>query len=242
MNTTRQLFLRSLYASAQATPPALVRSLSCLILLLVCLTGIAEAQRLPPAPKSDTQQWNDIQLATALSKEVDFNLYGTFRFGRDISHLVDRRTGVGFTFKAGKYLTFAPNYLHIVMRPTEGRKVNENRLTFAATVSVPVGKFTIADRNQFERRFRIINSTRYRNRLQVSHPIKIGGADLQLFVSDEVFYDWAVNAWVRNRFAVGVSRKFNKHFTGDVYYMRQNDGRARPGDLNILGVIYRLRL
>lgn len=243
MNTTRQLFLQSLRVSENGTPPALARSLPCLLLLLVCLTGIARAQRLPPAPKDDTQQWNDIQLSAALSKEVDFNLYGTFRFGRDITHLVDRRTGVGFTFKAGKYLSFAPSYLHIVTRPTEGRKGNENRLTFAATVSVPLGKFTLSDRNQFERRYRFpTNSTRYRNRLQIAHPIKIAKTDLQLFVSDEVFYDWSVNDWVRNRFAVGVSRKFNKHFTGDFYYMRQNDGRARPGDLNILGVIYRLRL
>ena len=64
---------------------------------------------------------------------------------------------------------------------------------------------------------------------------------LQLFASDEVFYDWSFDAWVRNRFAVGVSRKFNKYFTGDLYYMRQNDGRSRPGDLHIIGATYRLR-
>lgn len=211
-----------------------------LITILMAMSATSYAQT--PLFKEDTQWWNDIQVAVELNKQVDFNLYGTFRIGRDISHLVDRRVGAGFTFKVGKYVTLSPYYLNIVMRPSEGRKVNENRLLFPATVRVPLGKFLISDRNQFERRLRFpVNSTRYRNRLQIEHPIKISETSLQLFVSDEVFYDWSVDAWVRNRFAAGVSRKFNKYFTGDVYYMRQNDGRSRPGDLHIIGATYRLR-
>jgi hypothetical protein len=119
--------------------------------------------------------------------------------------------------------------------------VNENRLTFAATVRIPWRKFTFSDRNQFERRLRTTHSTRYRNRLQIDYPIKIDKLALQLFVSDEVFYELSVNHWVRNRFAAGVSRKFNKYFTAEIYYMRQNDGRARPGNLNVIGATYRLR-
>jgi hypothetical protein len=108
---------------------------------------------------------------------------------------------------------------------------------------VPLGKYTLSDRNQFERRLRAAgDSTRYRNRIQIEHPLKVGKTSVQLFASEEVFYDWSVDDWVRNRFAVGVSRKFNQHFTGDLYYMRQNDGRSRPGDLNIIGVTYRIRL
>jgi len=61
-------------------------------------------------------------------------------------------------------------------------------------------------------------------------------------VSDEFFYDWSVNDWVRNRFAVGVNHTFNKHFTLDTYVMRQNDGRSRPGDLNIIGTTWRIKL
>jgi hypothetical protein len=60
--------------------------------------------------------------------------------------------------------------MNIAMRPFERIKVNENRLTFAATVRIPCGKFTLSDRNQFERRLRLINSTRYRNRFQIEHP------------------------------------------------------------------------
>lgn len=217
-----------------------LRSALCLVAFIVLASVAGRAQT--TNTQDDTQFWNDIQVAVGLNKQVDFNLYGTFRFGRDFTHLVDRRTGVGFTFKVGKYLTFAPSYLNIITRPFENRKGRENRLTFAATARLPLGKFVLSDRNQFERRLRSpVDSTRYRNRLQLERPVKLGETQLTLFASEEVFYDWSVDDWVRNRFAAGVSRKFNKYFTADVYYMRQNDGRARPGDLHILGATYRLR-
>jgi hypothetical protein len=213
---------------------------------MVLITGwlnFAPAQAARPAPEEDTQMWHDVQAAVALNKEVDFNLYGTVRFGRDVSHLVDRRVGVGFTFKLGKYLTLAPWYLNSATRPSEGRKGNENRLNFAATVRFPAGDFTLSDRSLFERRLRFpLNSTRYRNRFQIEHGVKPGSVQLTLFASDEVFYDWSVDDWVRNRFSAGVSRRFNKYLTTDLYYMRQNDGRGRPGDLHVIGLTYRLRL
>lgn len=214
--------------------------------LVVLSTGwltFAPAQAALPVPEDDTQMWHDAQASVALSKEVDFNLFGTVRFGRDLTHLVDRRAGVGFTFKLGKYLTLAPWYLNIATRPVAGRKGNENRLHLAATVRFPAGEFTISDRSLFERRLRFpLSSTRYRNRFQIEHGFKPNGVQLTLFASDEVFYDWSVDDWVRNRFAAGVSRRFNKYLTTDLYYMRQNDGRSRPGDLHVIGVTYRIRL
>jgi hypothetical protein len=213
-----------------------------LALLLTVIAGNIMAQSRPPAPTDDTQLWNDIQITAPLNKKVDFLVTTTLRIGRDISFLVDRRVGVGFNIKAGKYLSFAPSYTNITMRPSEGRKVNENRLNFAATVSVPLGKFIISDRSLFERRIRQpLDSTRYRNRLQFGHPINLGKVKLGLIVSDEVFYDWSVDEWVRNRFLVGVSHAFNKQLTGELYYMRQNDGRSLPGDLHVIGTTIRVR-
>jgi hypothetical protein len=225
----------------------LCRPLSILLLCAALFGGydsrLARAQMRQPVPEEDTQVWNDLQAAVALSREVDFNLFGTLRFGRDVTQLVDRRVGAGFSFKLGQYLTLAPWYLNIVTRPAEGRKGNENRLNLAATLRLPLGKFALIDRNLFERRLRSpINSERYRNRLQLEHPCALGDTQLGWFVSDEVFYDWSANDWVRNRFALGMSRKFNKHFTGDLYYTRQNDDRSRPGDLNVIGLTYSVRL
>jgi Protein of unknown function (DUF2490) len=218
----------------------LFRSTLIVLLTLAYSTVFAQSTQ----PETDTQAWNDVQFSVPVTKDIDFNLYGTIRFGRDLSRAVDERIGVGFTFRAGKYLSFAPTYLHIGMQPFEGRKVWENRLSFPATLRFQAGKFRLIDRNLFERRYRHPGapSTRYRNRFQVEHPIGNDKMKLSLFASDEIFYDWGVDRWVRNRFAAGVTKVLNSNVTLDIYYLRQNDGLSRPGDLHVIGTTWRIKL
>ncbi len=212
--------------------------------LLVSLVSSLRAQSAASAPRRDTQIWNDLQIALPVSDRVDLNLLGTLRLGQHVTRPVDERVGAGLTLRMDKYLTLAPTYLYSSTQPAPGHNSYEHRLTIPATVRFTIGKFTFSDRNQFERRIRHpqVDATRYRNRLQIEHPIKPGGLKLQLFAFDEVFYDWSVHDWVRNRFALGASRRFNRHFTLDLYYLRQNDGRTNLGDLYVLGAVYRIRL
>jgi hypothetical protein len=207
------------------------------------LAGLTSAQSVVP-PRTDNQQWTDVAVAVPVTTNFDFNLYGTLRLGRDISRPVDERVGVGFTFRWGKYSSVSPNYLHIGMQPFRGRKIWENRLTLPVTLRFNIDKFRLIDRNQFERRLRNsgARSTRYRNRFQVEHPVGPAKWNLSLFIADEVFYDWSVDRWVRNRFSVGGSKMFNRHFLQDFYYLRQNDGVSQPGDLNVIGTALRFRL
>src|ERR671939_622883 len=123
------------------------------IFLLFFGAGPARAQTRRPAPEADTQSWNDVQLAVPLGKPVDFVLLGTLRLGDNLTEPVDERLGIGFNFKAGNYLTLFPSYLSIWTQPPGGRKAIESRLIFAGTLRFPVGKFSLSDRNQFERRF-----------------------------------------------------------------------------------------
>ena len=210
-------------------------------LLLFVLTGLASAQIID---RADNQFWSDVQVAVPLTKDIDFNMLGTLRLGRDISRPVDERIGTGFTFRFGQHLQIAPNYLYISTQPIRNRRLWESRLSLPVTLRFNVEKFRFSDRNLFERRIRNpgISSTRYRNRLQVEHAVGQKEWGLSLFVADEIFYDWSIDRWVRNRFAVGGTKVFNKHFTQDVYYLRQNDGVSIPGDLNVIGTILRIKL
>jgi len=211
--------------------------------LLIGLWAANVCAQITLLPQSDTQNWNDVYLAVPILKTVDFVLLGTVRNGRDITRPVDERVGVGFSFKVGKYLTVVPNYLHIEMQPFAGRKVLEERLSVATTAKIPVRRFNVSDRNLFERRFRpLVDATRYRNRLQVDHPIGPTKHHISLFIADEVFYDWFFNAWVRNRFTVGGTKVVNKHLTFDLYYLRQNDSHSFPGDLHVIGSAWRFHL
>jgi hypothetical protein len=208
---------------------------------LFVLSGLASAQIID---RTDNQFWSEVQVAVPITKDIDFNMLGTLRLGRDISHSVDERIGTGFTFRFGQHVQIAPNYLYIATQPIRNRRVWESRLSLPVTLRFKVEKFRLSDRNLFERRIRNpgITSTRYRNRLQVEHPVGPSKWALSLFVADEVFYDWSIDRWVRNRFSVGGSKVFNKHFTQDVYYLRQNDGVSVPGDLNVIGTILRVKL
>jgi hypothetical protein len=219
---------------------ALFRVAAAFILLLPS-AALLSAQTTPS--RSDVQNWNDFQITVPVNKTVDFVLLGTLRVGRNLHRPVDERIGVAFSFKAGKYLTFAPSYLHITTQPTKGKSVYENRLSFPATLKFPIGKFTVSDRNLFERRLRHPggDSTRYRNKLQLDHPLGDKKNKLNLFVADEVFYDWSFNAWVRNRFSFGISKTLNKHLTTDLYYLRQNDGHSVPGDIHAIGTTWRIK-
>lgn len=210
--------------------------------LLIFLAAVVLGQANLPS-QSDTQSWNDVNFSVALNKSFDFTVLGTLRVGRNLSRPVDERIGAACSYKAGKYLTFTPSYLHIGMQPFKGRKVWENRLSFATTVRFPVGHFTLSDRNLFERRLRHPggDSTRYRNKLQIERPVGPLKMKLALYVADEVFYDWSFNAWVRNRFTVGVSKVLNKHLTLDLYYLRQNDGHSVPGDIHVIGTNWRFK-
>ena len=208
--------------------------------VLLALSSSAPAQ----LDQTDNQQWSEIQLAVPVTKQFDFNIIGSLRIGRDLSHPVDERIGAGFTFRAGKYVSIAPHYLHIGMQPFAGRRIWENRLVLPVTLRFNVGKFRLSDRNQFERRLRNsgVKANRYRNRFGVEHPVGSDKLGLSAFVNDEVFYDGALDRWTRNRFAVGVTKVFNEHVSQDFYYLRQNDSFSIPGDLNVIGTILRVKL
>ncbi|HSL55237.1 MAG TPA: DUF2490 domain-containing protein [Pyrinomonadaceae bacterium] len=205
------------------------------------MSGLVLAQAVD---QTDNQFWSDVQVSIPMTKDIDFNILGVLRLGRDISRPVDERIGTGFTFRFGQHVTIAPNYLYIATQPIRNRRGWESRLSLPVTLRFNVEKFRFSDRNLFERRIRNpgISSTRYRNRLQVEHPVGRSEWSLSLFVADEVFYDWSLDRWVRNRFSVGGSKVFNKHFTQDVYYLRQNDGVSIPGDLHVIGTTLRLKL
>jgi|GEM_PF-327748 len=150
------------------------------------------------------------------------------------------------TFKANKYVSLAPSFLYIKRNFSVGQNDVEKRPSLAMTFTLPRSRFTLSDRNLVERRLRRPqgNSTRYRNLLQLQYPFVARGKHLTLLLSDEVSYESALKAWVRNRFLAGIRKQLNTYCSADFYYIRQNDGRARalPGDFNVIGISLAFRL
>jgi hypothetical protein len=213
-----------------------------LIAVVVCVIAVGKAQS--QIPKTDNQSWNDVQVTIPLSKRTEFVLQGTLRLGDNLTDPVDGRWGIRFNHTLEKHVILQMLYFHREAKPPKGVSEYEDRLTIGANFRLPIQKFTLTTRNWFERRWREPqrDAWRYRNRIQLEHPFKIGEMKFVWQVSDEFFYDWSLHRWPRNRFAAGVSHTFNKHLTLDTFYMRQNDGFTRPGDLNIIGTTWRIKL
>ncbi|MDX6445254.1 MAG: hypothetical protein QOH71_2328 [Blastocatellia bacterium] len=163
--------------------------------------------------------------------------------GRGLS---EDRAAFTATLKANKYVSLAPGFLYINRSFAVGQSDLERRPSVAVTFTLPRPRFTLSDRNLVERRLRQPqgNSTRYRNLLQLQYPFVFRGRHLILLVSDEVSYESALKAWVRNRFLAGIRKQINNYCSADFYYTRQNDGRARalPGDFHVIGLSLAFRL
>jgi hypothetical protein len=216
------------------------------IILALLLSGFctlfAHAQTI--ADEEDFQSWNDLQLTVPMTKHLDFLTQATMRFGKNVTRLHDGRFQVGFVWKPHKSWSFTPFYWYINARNAAGRFRTEHRLNLRAQYRFPFKKFGLSHRSTYEYRLRRpLNSWRYRPSLTFDKDIpKKFIPAAKLYVTEEVFYDSLLKKFSRNRLTVGVTKTLTKKLALDVYYMRQNDGFARPGDLNVIGTSWKVRL
>lgn len=197
----------------------------------------------------DHQFWNEFQLVKHTGKKTDLVLIGVLRIGRDWARPVDERVGVGYAFKLNKYLTVMPTYLHVEYQPYPTRIIHEERLVLNVTGKASLGKFTFTDRNLIERRVRpsVKDFTVYRNRLQIDHPAHVGHFAFKPYVADEVWHSTQTGArgefgWFRNRISVGVIKQLTEHLSGDIFVLYQSDGISRPGNIPVVGTLFRYTL
>lgn len=192
--------------------------------------------------EDDNQSWNDLQITVPLNEQFDFTLTGTFRFGNNIRWLNDRRVAVGVVYKPNKSFSVQPFYWNIVARNASGRFLMEHRLNLRATYRFPFKKFGLSHRSWVERRLRKPrNSWRYRPSITFEKNISKIIPDATAFVTEEIFYDSILKRFSRNRFSVGVNKTLTRKLSLDVFYLRQNDGFSRPGDLNVIGTNWRIK-
>jgi Protein of unknown function (DUF2490) len=192
----------------------------------------------------DIQSWNDVSLTVPMTKQFDFYTALTLRFGKNLTRFNDERIAVGFVYKPNKSWSFQPFYWHINARNSRGQFLTEQRLNLRAGYRFPFKKFGLSHRSTFEYRFRRpLNSFRYRPSLTFDKDIpKNIIPKAKFYITEEVFYDSLLKKFSRNRFSVGITKTLTKKLSVDLYYMRQNDGYTHPGDLNVVGTNWKIKL
>jgi len=217
------------------------------VCLCCCMVITSQAQA---PPRDDQQFWHETQFIKPLTERADLMIAGVLRAGRARQRPVDERIGAGVKFKLNQYLSFTPLYFYVDQQPFAGRRINEHRLIADLTVKVRLGKFTLTNRNRYEHRIRHRERDFevYRNRLLIDHPAKLGSFTFKPFVGSEVFYsslrgnDLRRQGWSRARYLGGVNKQFNERLYGELFYVRQQDGFSRPGNVHAIGTLLRVLL
>ncbi len=219
-----------------------LKKLTILAFILFALTVSLRAQTAISVPRSYNQFWQDIDFVWAAKPKLDVILNLGLREKTDFNRTTDHYAGLSFLYKATKHIAFGPGYRYQRLSAVRGRLTYEHRLALNSvlTFNLP-GKIKLTDRNLYEYRWRSSRSdtARYRNRIIVERPYKIAKRTFTPYVLDEIFYDFVLDKFSRNRFAVGVKKRLDKHFTLDIYLMRQSDGTTQPGDFNVIGSNFR---
>ncbi len=204
------------------------------------------------SPKNDFQIWNDTQLIIPLKKSEDKKtervsliFYGTLRGGKNQKSLIDERVGVGFEFRLNRFLTFTPSVLYRAGQPSEGKKEYESRLRFDVGIEKKFKYFSIKDRNRIEHRFRnsTKDSTRYRNKFQLTIPVKNDKKEIFApFVATEPFYEFQSKHWTRNELTIGIAKKFNPNFSAEFFYLLQNNRGNTLKYVNAIGINLKIKI
>lgn len=197
------------------------------------------------APEKDTQLWHETSVLFPIKKtdnKLTLFVSGTLRIGQNISRPVDERVSVGFDYKINDTFSYSSSYLYRAGQPVKNRSEYEHRLRFDFSAEKKFKNFSVKDRNRIEYRIRNSrsDSVRYRNKIQFKFPVKKDGKEIfSPFIADEPFYDFTAKAWTRNEFSVGVTKKFNKNFSADFFYMLQNNRGNSFKYVNIFGVYFK---
>lgn len=217
------------------------------VFAMFALTCVAQTP-----PERDTQIWSDVNVTVPIIKKADKKtsrvslvLSGTLRFGRNVSRQVDERISAGFEFRVNRYLTFTPAYLYRADQPYAGHREWESRIRLDVGLERQFKGFSIKDRNRIEHRFRNgrSDSTRYRNKILISVPVKRDGKELFApFVADEPYLEFQSKKFTRNEFSAGISKKFTSAVSADFFYMLQNNRGNVLKYINAFGITLKIKI
>jgi Protein of unknown function (DUF2490) len=185
-----------------------------------------------------------------LQDRIAVNLYG-FYYGEMKAPVAQ----VDVPIRTTRFLTITPSYLHYQVPPSGLDKATdigagftdtfeEDQFRIDGTLKFSVGRFEIADRNMYVRRFRPTDEiNRYRHRIGIAHPLVVDGHIWKAFANYEGFYERQNGGWNRNRVSAGVTLPLEKRVSLQPSYIWESNRVRGLRDINYLqlGVIISTR-
>ncbi len=216
-----------------------VRNLSGALLLLVATAvGSAQSVKLP-----DFQNWDELDVSARISRTADLSWVSQGRFSSAYSNPASYLTGADVKVEVARNFEITPSYYYLAYINTADQRGHFQVPMLSATWRDSWGRWTVADRNRFMGAIRGAGDFWiYLNRPRVDYRIGPSRSGMALFAWDEIFYFSVFHGWTRNRLALGIRRMLNERWAADVYYLRQDDNRIQPRDINGVGVTLEVRI
>jgi hypothetical protein len=223
------------------------------VLVVFCNVCIFSQTLFSQTPlKSEFQSWNEVQLILPVihgqdSKgkafdRITMTFGGILRIGRKNLDFLDNRISTVLDFRLNKNFSLLTSVLYRKDELIKIRRNYETRIDFGFTYAKTLRNITFKDRNIYEYRFRNskVNTDFYRNRLQISYPIKRKGKEIfSPFISKEGFYDLKSKTWTLNEFFVGITRKLTPKISLDLAYIRAD---LKPANVNGMSIGLKIKL
>lgn len=190
----------------------------------------------------DWEYWSDYRLSYGLPQKMKMMVEERLRFRNDMNDWYFTQTHVGLWWEARKWLEVGGLYSYSDTLSSSDHWLHEHRVCIEATGKWGLGPLKVSDRNRIEQRWFEGggDGQRYRNMFKLDWPLAVRNRKITPFVYDEIFYDFVRGDWARNRLCGGVTLALNKHWTLELYCLRQwdrpaSDWRGR----NVLGTALR---
>jgi hypothetical protein len=222
-----------------------------LLLIAIGFSGLpcrAQSSSTEPA----NQLWATFNASFELSERTRITAIFEKHNGEDDSLFGQQKVGVLFGYRMkrfGKHLTgdndkeneynlIVGGGYEFLITDQSGSSKREHRLVVQSTPKYVFGLGILAqDRNRLEFRWTgSVYNFRYRNRLTVERPFRIGRLRLSPYAAGELFWDRNHHAWNENEYAFGVQWPIRKIFKLNTYYLRQNCTTCGTDPLNVIGL------
>jgi len=171
------------------------------------------------------QCWSHYEIVNSIDNNLDFKIKPEFRCGNNFNDHYYTHFDMGFDWGPTDWFVFAPYYRHVNEKRNGSWSV-EYRPHLNATFKWKVlSYFNLSDRGRLEFRIKEDKTTlRYTNQFTLKMS-KITKLELQPFIAEEFFYDFASAEFNKNRVYAGTDFKVIKNLKVGLYYILESSKR-----------------
>ncbi|MFC1594345.1 DUF2490 domain-containing protein [Candidatus Omnitrophota bacterium] len=191
----------------------------------------------------DFQHWNTDSVSWKIDDDWKLTLEEEFRWGDNARNPYYQHSDLNAAFFGlAQWLDVSASYRQVYEEKGGGWKA-ENRPHMNATVKWKWSDFSFSNRGRFAYRNRedAENFWQFRNKFTIKLPFKLTELEIQPYIANEIFYDFNVNAYKRNRLSGGFAFKLLEHLKAELYYLWQSSEKNDDwNDTHVLGTKFKL--